>query len=169
MIAMLLCSCGTHQSTNDILKYDEYIVEIPYAKDHMPSVDDLGDFKYMTIHNKKNIGLISSTNSVSLFIKYDREAYESMCKVIDNQYEYLKESTEYITDIVAKVNNYEIKIVKKEEIFDFEDSFYDYPKAFLMIGFNEQDNSVAYFYHYDIDIDYIDNLDNYIKKEYSWD
>ena len=148
---------STAESSFDINKYDYYREKIKYAEKMLPSLDEVGnpinkEFAYRCVVYNRFIGFVS--DGISLFLDYDENDYDSEKETILNSYTFLdspkKDSTGYWQFPVSSFgySGYSFKIVPKDEYSC---------KSFTMIGFDEENNSIAYLYFHDFDIDYLED------------
>ena len=170
IILSALSSCLVSQTSQSDEKndYDTYVNEVRYANQNMPKTDALGDYETFSVHRKTTKQFIWRIDTVSLQLSYSEPSFEEEIRNIEQKYTFIADSKEDLLDISAYVNGYIIRIVDKDESFDDHD-FYDFPKCFMMIGINQSTRSIIYLFHYDFDLDEIDNLDEYIKKYYKLD
>lgn len=154
-----LASCSNSNNSNDEKDYVFYVNEVNGGYLNMPKIDEVGNFNNLSINRKSTIIFIWNIETVSLVLNYTEENFKEEIKKIYLKYNFVDETKENLTDFSASVDGYDINIVETEEFFEE----YYCPKSFLMIGINENTNSILYMYYYDIDLDKIDNLDEFIK------
>jgi len=167
-----LCSCSKKVSTDEKL-YDTYIDEVYMSNLHMPKLSELDNYNHISIIRKtKNVLIMPSVvESIVLICRYDQESYLEQKETISSTICFLDDSENQpseLKDYTACVSGFDIRIVEKQEKIT-EGYWYDYPKCFLMIGTNDSKHSIAYLFHFDSELDEIDNLDRYINKYYSFE
>jgi len=150
---------------DDITKFEEITSEVYGANTHIPSIDELGEYESIELVYKETQQGFWIIDSLTQIVKYDSVEFECALNQINLKYSFLKETQEDLKDCYAKINRYEIQIVDKIEKMQ-DDYSYDYPKCFMMIGVNKQKRTILYLYHYDSDLDYIKDLDDFIDKYY---
>ena len=165
---LMLSSCSETEDFDNEADFEAKISEVDGASYHIPDTEKLGEYESITLKNKKTKYVLWSINTLSLTVKYNKENFEKEISSINSNYSFINEEKEGLYDYSASLNGYEIRIVEKDEKFK-DDYCYYYPKYFLMIGINEEKQSIVYLYHYDIDLDKIDDLDDFIKKYYKLD
>ncbi len=168
LFAIVLSSCAQSQSTTDESVYERYLKDVRGAEAQMPSVQELGD--YVSIYATQQTTpqfLFSKTDSVALIVQYAKEDYINAKQAINESYTFVDQASKELGDYKASVAGYNIRVVKKDEVWnDAQMICYDYPSCFLMIGHNDAEYKIIYMYHYDFELDNIDNLDKYIKQCY---
>ncbi len=162
---LFFASIPITDKSNDENDYETYLNEVKYANNHMPALADLANYEEISINRKTKKYLLWKRDSISLKVSYNEAAFEEAVKSIQSKYSFVTKDIEDMDDYSASIEGYSIGIVSKKETYESHD-FYDYPKGFLMIGVNENNNSILYLFHYDFDLDEIDNLDSFIKKNY---
>lgn len=163
--ALMLIPFTKTKGYDDITKLDTVTNEVNGASLHIPQYDELGEYKSVNIFHKETKQFIWKIDSLTLKVRYDTDGFENALNNININYSFLKEPKEDMLDYYATIDGYEIQVVDKTEMMQADHS-YDYPKCFMMIGVNRQEQTIVYLYHYDFDLDSIDDLDNYIKKYY---
>ena len=168
MVMLLsLLSCSERRNSTDERDYTGYIAEVSYAEGNMPSLESLGEYESISASRKTTKHILwSDTDTVALTVKYDDETFSEAKERLYSEYSLLTSEREYLSDIEASVNGFDIRIVDKEE--DLMEKYgYYYPKCFLMVGANDSTQSIVYLFHYDLDLDKIDDLDEFIATYYS--
>lgn len=166
--ALMLTSCSKTKRYDDVTKFAEITNEVNGAHSHIPELNELGEYESVNLfHNETKQGLWI-IDSLTLKVRYDAVKFEKVLNDINSKYFFLKEKKEDLFDCYAIVDGYEIQVVDKSEKMQ-DDYSYDYPKCFMMIGVNRQERTIVYLYHYDSDLDYIDDLDKFIDKYYILD
>ena len=163
--ALILVSCSETDQFVDEAEFEEKILTVPGAKDHLPVLESLGDYKTVTFNTKTTKYVLWNTRALSMVVEYDDNCFEAEVEIVDRTYSFVDEKKEGLLDYSASVKGYEIRVVEKVEDMT-DDYLYYYPKCFMMIGINKETNSIVYLFHYDIDLDEIKDLDKFIKRHY---
>lgn len=157
--AMAIIGCSkSNTDINDYLNSGNSIDE--YAKNFMPSIDELPKFKDIHYqHNNINMILFES-NSITLVVEYDEDTYKKEKENLEDKYTFLKDKAPFddieyaIPKYVFSINSYDFKVEEDK----YENS-QGYPKTFGMVGTSDEKNSIAYLYFQDLDLDYIGSKD----------
>lgn len=145
----------------EITDYEEELKKVENADKMMPKLDSLGDYslvKSAAMEKMYSITLGFFSNSISLYVNYDLNFSLEKERVL-NEYDFLEEPIGYNIPLANfSYNGYDYRIVPDEDYIDFVPC-----KSFMLIGFENNKNQIAYHYFYDFDIDYIahqgDNLE----------
>lgn len=146
------------ESTN-IDEYEEIISEVNSASDIMPSLDNLNSytdikFGYKKLLYSKLLGFES--DDISLFITYGDNYNDEKEKVISN-YEFLSEEDIYDNGkYYFPLANFEYKGYVFQ-IVSNDGYSYCLCKSFMLLGYNDDKNTIVYLYFYDNDLDYLYN------------
>lgn len=163
--SLILFSCTRNNSSNNTSDYEAYLQTARGAEVYMPKLEDIGEYKKIVINHKRTEYLLWELNAVSLEIQYDEAEFYSQLERINEKYMFLEESTNNLNDVDATVQGYNVRIAEMQYNPN-DEYFYYYPKCFMMIGVNEDEYSIVFMYHYDVDLDEIEDLDKFIKKYY---
>ena len=155
LFSVLLTSCTDNSS--DAKTYERYIYQIEDASLHMPKLEELGNYKKFKAIKKSTFEFFI-TDTIALFVEYDHDEYLKQLQVIGEKYTFLDGPKETIYDVSATVNGYDFKVSSE--------TYWTYSHEMLLIGLKE--DKIAYLYHYDGDLDLIDNLESFIKHYYSF-
>lgn len=178
IITFVVFVCGCSKSNTNI---DEYLKSgsniDSYAKEFMPSIEELPQYKDISYKYNKETALWYKSDAMTLVVEYDDETYKSEKEKLSTKYTYLSEKIPFddeglyiIPEYEFSINSYKFKVVKESD----KDNT-DYPKSFGMIGTSDEKKSIAYLYFYDFDLDYIGNKDekssmaNFVKKYFKYD
>ena len=159
---LMLSSCSETNHSSSEADYETMINEVRGASDHMPDIEKLGAYQNISINRKTTRYLLWGIDTVSVSVYYSENDFTEEIKKISESYSFVNENSEHLHDISATIDTCTVKIVDKEE----KPYSNYYPKCFMMIGTNYERRSITYMYHYDIDLDEIDNLDSFIEKYY---
>lgn len=151
----------------DIENYNEKIDEIYDAEKFMPSISDLEDYTSIKYSHKRTLGGLTfflpifTTDVISLTVEYPENIYEAKKAEALSGYD-------FITDVTySKYREGEIISPPAEFEYmgftfkaDINEGFSTCPiKSFLLLGYNDENNQIAYCYFYDFDLDYLARSD----------
>lgn len=153
----------------DIEKYDYYRNRIKGAEEGLPTLDDLGNysnayFAYRQVVYSFIVGF--SSDGISLFADYsDVNDYNLAKEFANSRYSFIKEpiiqdDSKYtfpVSSFVYKGYSFQISYTEHSVYHSANDEKKEhiYPKSFSMVGFDDVNNSIAYLYYYDLDLDYL--------------
>ena len=152
----------TMKECTDINEYEKYVEEVSYASKFMPNLNDLGvyedaKFGYRLSMYSSFLGFYS--DGISLFVTYGDNYTETKENVL-NSYEFLNENemVDESGDIQFPLTSFDYKgytfqIVPYRNYWTNSSS--STCKSFMMIGYNDANNTILYLYFYDFDIDYL--------------
>ena len=164
MIYDFIRSPRTLEESTDIDKYEKYVEEVKYASTLMPNLDDLNsytDAKFGYKHVLYFTILGFQSDNISLFVTYDDNYTEEKQSVLSS-YDFLKEEELGEFPVTSfDYRGYSFQIVPNR---DYRNDGSCTCKTFMMIGYNDANNTIAYLYFYDFDIDYIDNMNNELEN-----
>jgi len=178
VIFLMLTFTGCSNSSTNIKKYLNSGRKIDtHAKNFMPAIEDLPEYKDISYNYNHESIVIYETDTISLVVNYNEETYDKEKEKLLEMYKFLDqkvisnfdESKYYIPEYEFSINSYAFKVVDKSDNYNAK-----YPKSFGMIGTSDEKNSIAYLYFYDDDLDYIqeDNenpMTNFVKKYFKYD
>lgn len=170
LLCLIVCVSvfGVGFKTKNGDKYAKYLETSADAEDWMPSLDEVGDYKGIMITRKRIAnGLINSTHSVALMLEYSSEAFEAECERLNDEYKFISNGYECIEDYVAEVDGYEFRIVEGSLCTTTSTlGSRSWPKSCFLIGINHEQSKIAYLYHWDIELEEIEDLDAFVKRRY---
>lgn len=147
-----------------------------YAKNFMPSSEDLPKYKDISYKYNHFSIVLFETEAITLVVNYDEETYEKEKEKLTEKYKFLDhkvvsnfdKSKFYIPEYEFSIDNYDFKVADSKDNYEA-----DYPKSFGMIGISDEKKSIAYLYFYDGDLDYIKNDENspmadFVKKNFKY-
>lgn len=144
----------------DISHYDERVSKTKNASQLMPQLSDVGDcsfarFAYQNTYD--NLFLDFKAYTTSLFLTYN-EDYLSVKETTNEKYESLylnKEDPDFML-YEFDYKGYDLRIVPDLTYWRGKDgNGFPTVKSFMMVGFNDSKNTIAYLYYYDFDRDCI--------------
>lgn len=142
---------------SDLNDYEMEKEKIKNAKDLMPKLEELGEYKEVKLAVKE---ILYSTflgfysNSISLYVTYDDNYIEEKEKIISTK-EFLQEPIINNDAYEIPLTSFEYKGYNYQIVIDEEYVEYCACKSFMLIGFDDKNKEIAYHYFYDFDIDYI--------------
>lgn len=196
LLLLNACALSKKYSSRNIEDYEIYLKEVIYPNDEiyyfMPKLEDVGSYKEFVVTRRTlNDYFFDTTESIGLYLTYDDEEYQKEKDKINEEYYLLNNEKELpddyvittypngeehtmhdeikdnLKDLDANVNGFHIQVVYLDFLkYNTYKHFYCYPHNLKTIGFNDRERKVCYLYHYDSELDEIDNLDKFIKKHY---
>lgn len=158
------CTKSSSYTTLDASQYDKIVSEIPNSYTCMPSLDDLGAYTNIQINRRpvENV-LFDTMDSINVIVTYSNENYLEMVESIDEKYVFLDQATEDICDVEVIINGVEIKVV---EYSNMHNQYCVKPYYMMLVGFDDSNNRIIYFYHWDIEVAKIEDLNSFIRNSY---
>ena len=165
---LMLASCSKESATQSENDYNSFLSTVTSADKHMPILENIGVYEEIDIKTKSTDFLVYHIDTVNLKVKYDEQTFFDEIERIEAEYSFLSSPEEGLHQFQTVVDEFEIRIVEKEETLENGTFLYDYPKCFMMIGINKKTQTVSYMFHYDFELDEIKELDVFIKRFYSF-
>ena len=143
---------------DNVNNYEQKRAKVEYASEHLPALESLGEYTDASYTYKHRSVLLFESEAIALFVKYG-EDYEAKKAEALSSRELLAETVisedgEYYLSAPAAFSygGYDFRTVMPSEELGIGGT----PcKAFMMIGSNDTERSIAYCYFYDFDLDYI--------------
>lgn len=152
-IAFTGCYYNKTKKFTEIEKYNSYLSDVPYADDMMPDCEqDIGTYKSVQFGYKYRLFIFES-EGITLMASYDEENYESAKSDMLARYAFLEETIQdpngdYVIPVTSfEYEGYFFQIVPNPECKAC--------KSFMMVGYNDTKQAIAYLYFYNYDQDYI--------------
>ncbi len=162
-LSLLLCCTGCisyNNHTSDLEEYSDYLGKVHLSEQHMPTLEEVGEYSDIEITYNFDFVLMFETNTVGLFLSYDEAEYAVQKNRISSNYEFFSPDDEDLeSDCDASVNGYDINLVRA----DYE---YDTYKTGLLIGTDDENCRICYLFYLDTDLDVLDDLDSYIEEHF---
>ncbi|VYU38621.1 hypothetical protein [Intestinibacter bartlettii] len=138
----------------------------------IPDIDKLPKYKNISYSSTETRALIFKSLGESLVVDYDSETYYKEKENLEKQYTLLKDvsnlHTLYDEPVLNKakfsIGSYDFRVVQK---YKGEESYF--PKDFGMIGVSDEKKSIAYLSFSDTDLDYIDDIEQFVKDYFKYD
>lgn len=139
-----------HQKTTNVQEYDSYLNKVRYAKFYFPKINELGNYKKITLTYKHTREILFfTTKSIGLFLNYSEEEYNIIKDNVISTYSFYEDTNKLLNNPVANFRNYTFKIVESPICYDQISencNKYEFPKFFEIIGFNDQQQKCFYIY-----------------------
>ncbi len=157
----------------DVYKNDEVSFsyqEISDSFSAMPELDELGDYNEIIHYDYFSGAMIFFGDADTLTVHYSPEEYETQKAEIENKYVvydyrnkifFGKESC----DSTIEIDGYSFSVVSCNNQYGYELYL---PKKMMFIATNDEKKTISYTAYYDDDLDYIDNLEEFLLKECGW-
>lgn len=171
VLILLIKGCDTfnYEIGSTVEEYEVFKGRVLHSDKYMPNNDQLinvDEFKTSYAKHFKPLELWSITESVTLTCSFaNNEGYCAAKNELCSNYVFLNEQNDVLRDVSAICYGYDVRVVD-ESSFSISDNSYWYPHCFLMIGFDDESCKLIYMFHYNSEIDYINNLDNFINENY---
>ena len=104
--ALILVSCSETDQFVDEAEFEEKILTVPGAKDHLPVLESLGDYKTVTLNTKTTKYVLWNTRALSMVVEYDDNFFEAEVENVDRTYSFVDEKKEGLLDYSASVKGY---------------------------------------------------------------
>lgn len=166
-IPLSMTSCKKHDIENigiisilddEMENYPNVVAEVKYASDFMPALSDLSDYTNIRYsYRERYYGLLFFlpmfvSEGVTLFVEYPEDIYEQKKAETLANYEFITEETyNYDGDLTSPLAQFEYKGYSFQA--DINEEMVYAVKSFVLVGYNDQANKIAYCYFYDFDID----------------
>ena len=161
--------------------YGDAIADVEYASEFMPALSDLSEYTNISYSYKDTIsGLILllpmfEICGITLFVEYPEDIYEQKKAETLAKYEFISEETyEYYEHLQAPLPQFEYKGYTFQADTN-EEKTGDALKSFVLVGYNDETNKIAYCYFYDFDIDlwpvegdYITAMRQFMDENFYW-
>ena len=164
-----LCSCSNKYESTSERDYEAFISEVRDAEQHMPRINDLGNYNSFSIIRRCPGDIfIDTTDSITVIVQYDEQNFIKSRDLIDINYQFVKRGKDYVLDTEATSKGFRLRVVDDPRFYGNRADGYKPFNAnkLLIIGINEEDFKIAYLYHWDHSIDSIEDLDGFIENKY---
>ena len=164
LFCLFLSSCSQEYRSTKEEDYVVFLGEVLDAELYMPKTEDLGNFtSFLSTRKTPRDPFFDTTDAIALIAQYDEEQYASEKENVLAKFQFIDTGGSDVRDVEAAVEGFCFKIVNDSEFYRGEDLA---PEQLLIIGFDESNYKIAYLYHWDHAIDYIKNLDAFIRDHY---
>lgn len=159
-IVLVFLSSGCGKVYTNISEYSDYVDQVPGADAFMPVIDELPAFQSTEIYYFEDLG-----QSLNLIVAYDEDNYETAKNAILAGFDFLSEPVlhdghYHVSDVEFEFSDFLIKVV--------EDSDFDYPKEFGMVGYSDLKKQVAFLFFYDDDLGRVGKMEEFVKNEFKF-
>ena len=142
----------------EIENYPDVIAEVKYASDFLPALSDLSEYTNIRYsYRERYYGLLFFlpmfvSEDVTLFVEYPEDIYEQKKAETLANYEFITEEIyDSDGDLKSPLAQFEYKGYSFQADIN-EETVYAV-KSFVLVGYNDQANKIAYCYFYDFDLD----------------
>lgn len=128
----------------------------------MPELSELGNPEKIEYYNLFSAFCIFSYETDGLICTYTQEEYLIQKVRLDTTYNFQTEKTADDILPAVEIDEYQFRLLSIDE--------YDlyYPKDVVLVGYSDDANEIVYIEFYDIDLDYITSLQEFIADECGW-
>lgn len=146
----------------------EHYKELTQSVDIMPKLNELGNYEdYSFKYHKDSHFIFFMEQAYTLKVTYDDENYEKEKEALEDKYIYRsKKFTSYgenNKEPYFSIDSFEFKILS-----DAYESL-GYPKDIIFVGTSDEENTIAYVYFTDTDLDYIDtSFEEFLRNSCGW-
>ena len=122
----------------------------------MPELSELGNPEKIEYYNLFSAFLIFTYETDGLICTYTQEEYAIQKARLDTTYNFQTEK------IAVEIDGYQFRMLSIDE--------YDlyYPMNIVLVGYSDDANEIVYIEFYDIDLDYITSLQDFIMNICGW-
>ena len=170
IVCISLSSCSRRYSSEKDEDYAKYLDEVANANLYMPDLEDLGDYKSISVSRRTcNDIFIDTTETISLIVQYGKDDFNLAIDQIETRYEFVNSALDNYEDYEAEVHDYYFRVDSNSlcEMVSYPSGeTVLVPKCSLIIGINESENKIAYLYYWDIEIQEMDDLDKFIEEKF---
>ena len=152
--------------------FESHEEEITAKFYNMPEIDEMGEYEELEYYHFAQIYTLLFMSDVHTVVcQYSEEEYEAQKSYIEENYvfiteDYLDQSRDdgdYYLSPTAEVDGFTFRYLDESSY-----GFY-HPKYIVLIGMNDETREIAYIDFYDIDLDYLSPLDEFILDECGWE
>ena len=162
---------GMHEELN-CYEGDDMIA--PYAEmqrqnDFMPPLTEVGTPESMAYYDYYSQQMAFFRCEVDILIcEYSEETYQSEKTRIETVYTFQADPLKacgYTCDATAQLDGYTFHVIAYEEGGSWDEY---YPKSMELIATNDETREIVYLSFYDDDLDYIQDLSEFIRNDCGW-
>ncbi len=133
----------------------------------LPDLSECGDFVNLEYYRILQESYIFAWDSTCYIFSYTPEEYTLQRDGLESAYTFQTDAIidrGEICEPTADVDGYTFRLLSPEAY----DTYLDYPKYIIMIGYSDQNQEIAYIVYEDPDIDYISDLSGFIRDDCGW-
>lgn len=160
---------GTYHDDELEVKYSD----AQYESHFLPTLSEVGDTEDMTYYLYEEICLIFAWDADVLVCEYSEAEYIEQKAKIEEKYVFEDEVDvsyndydPYVCYPYAEIDGFLFR--RLENSAEDGGEYYYYPKYVYLIGTNDETREIVYIDFYDIDLDYISSLDEFIEGDCGW-
>ena len=135
----------------------------------MPSLSEIGepvDLEYYQLHASAAVYFVWDT--YHLVCKYDAEEYVRQKELLEEKYVFQTDrmrDDHHSCEPTAEIAGYQFRVLSTEG--EYGDDIY-YPKRLVLIAYSDEAQEIVYLSFYDVDLDYISSLKEFINHDCGW-
>lgn len=132
-------------------------VECPYD---LPQLGELEPYRQVRFNHMAKRAGIFTWHSYVLVVSFDQGHYDAQKAALVEKYDFCPLEPDEIMagGYGCRLDGFEIRAVEGGE----------YPHQMLFIGCNDTSREIAIVFYYDQDLDYVDNLGQFLTEETGW-
>lgn len=163
-------------STLDIYQEDELEVkysDAQYESHFLPTLSEVGDTEDMTYYRYEEAVIMFMWEADVLACEYSEAEYIEQKAKIEEKYVFedevevsYRDYAPYVCYPYAEIDGFLFR--RLEDSAEDGGEYYYYPKYVYLIGTNDETREIVYIDFYDIDLDYISSLDEFIEGDCGW-
>ena len=134
-----------------------------YAYRELHDLTRIGSPRQVHYYDYESVyGLFFACETDTLVCKYSPEAYASQIALIEDTCQFQTEPTTAHGHTCPPTAQIDCFLFRTMAVGDA------YPHIMIFIATNDQTHEIAYLSYWDQDLDYIDNLENFIRNDCGW-
>ena len=160
-----ISSCGIIDCNID--NYAQKMADVYYASEFMPELSELSEYTNISYsHTQTLLGLVFFlpmffSDGIAIWVEYPEDIYEQKKADLFESYDFIEEEIyDSDGDLISPLASFEYKGYQFQA--DVSEEYDDYSmccKSFILVGYSDELNRIAYLYSYDFDLDWIANAD----------
>lgn len=173
--SLFFLSLGEHHRVTEVNAQQEFeeAVEQVYPE-ALPAPLELGSPKSIVLHKYLDYLVIFQTRSYTLLCQYDDADYSAAISALENRYRFRTELLDNRYHDDPDKNLIEPYIEIEDDHFRFlypndaDDQSWDFYKRSILVVTNDVEHEIGYILFDDIDLDYVDDLTEFINEYCGW-
>ena len=155
----------THYQNEEAI---ENYADIDTQYQGMPSLDDVGnpaELEYVDYFSQQMV--FFDVDVKALKCTYEASEYAEEKASLEDRFSFQVEpvsADEYTVEPTVLVDGYTFRMLS---VGEYDDAFF-YPKYMMFIATNDTTNEIIYLYYVDADLDYIEDLSDFILYDCGW-
>lgn len=133
----------------------------------MPKISELGSPEEIEYNKAVSSAAIFVSEADHLICRYTDEDYEVQKARLEEGYVFQNEpiySDDALCQPEVTIDEYRFRMLSLEA---YSQELY-YPKEVMLVGYSEEAKEIAYIFFYDIDLDFISSLEEFIEDDCGW-